>query len=76
MAWGGKIKTRMGVKERAWFLRNSNRRLPTPDLPDPRGVPRSVMKTLAYENLSADPVAFNARLQELLAAYQLNGGGK
>ena len=73
MAWGGKF-TRMTVKQRAHFLRSSNRRLPTPDLPDPRGVPRSVMKTLAQENLSSDPVAFNTRLQELLTAYKLNGG--
>ena len=76
MAWGGKIKTRMGAKERTWFLRNSHRRLPTPDVPDPnRSVPTSVMKALADENLSSDPVAFNTRLQELLAAYKLNGGG-
>ena len=74
MAWGGKIKTRMGVKERGYFLRHTHRRLPTPDLPDPRGVPRSVMKTLAQENLSADPIAFNARLQQLLRDYHKNGG--
>ena len=74
MAWGGKSQTRMGVKARNYFLRHTHRRLLTPDLPDPRGVPSSVMKTLAQENLSADPVAFNARLQELLAAYKLNGG--
>jgi len=64
----------MGVKARNYFLRSSNRRLPTPDLPDPRGVPRSIMKTLAYENLSSDPVAFNARLQQLLSDYHKNGG--
>ena len=75
MAFGGKIKTRMGVKERAWFLRNSHRSLPTPDIPVPnRSVPTSVMRALADENLSSDPVAFNARLQELLSAYKLNGG--
>ena len=74
MAFGGKIQTRMGVKARNYFLRNSNRRLPTPDLPDPRGVPKSVMRALAQENLSNDPVLFNKRLQELLAAYKLNGG--
>ena len=74
MAWGGKIQTRMGVKQRSYFLRHSHRRLSTPDLPVPRGVPRSVMKTLADENLSADPVAFNARLQQLLSDYHKNGG--
>ena len=75
MAWGGKIQTRMGAKQRNYFLRHSNRRLPTPDVPDPkRSVPRSVMKTLAMENLSSDLAAFNARLQQLLTAYKLNGG--
>ena len=73
MAWGGKF-TRMTIKQRSHFLRSSNRRLPTPDLPDPRGVPRSVMKTLALEGWSSDPVLFNKRLQELLAAYPKNGG--
>jgi hypothetical protein len=73
MAWGGKF-TRMTMKQRAHFLKTSNRSLPKSDLPDPRGIPKSVMRTLASENLSSDPVAFNARLQQLLAAYKLNGG--
>ena len=73
VAFGGK-QTRMGVKQRSYFLRNTHRRLPTPDLPDPRGIPKSVMKTLADENLSSDPVAFNTRLQQLLADYHKNGG--
>ena len=74
MAFGGKIKTRMGVKQRSYFLRNTHRRLPTPDLPDPRGVPKSVMRVLSQEQLSSDPVAFNTRLQQLLSDYQKNGG--
>jgi len=37
MSWGGKHQTRMGVKERAWFLRNSHRSLPKPE--NPHGVP-------------------------------------
>lgn len=74
MTWGGKIQTRMNAKQRQHFLRNSHRSLPKPDLPDSRGIPKSVMKTLAMENLSSDPVAFNKRLQQLLAAYHKNGG--
>jgi hypothetical protein len=46
-------------------------RLP-PRYDDPYGVPRAVQKQLAAENLSADPVKFNARLQELLVAFQQN----
>jgi hypothetical protein len=72
MAWGGKIQTRMGVKQRNHFLKNSHRALPKWENPD--GIPKAVMKTLAAEGLSADPVRFNARLQELLAAHHKNGG--
>jgi hypothetical protein len=49
-------------------------RQPPPDCPTPFSVPTSVMRTLQRESLSSDPVAFNARLQELLQAYKLNGG--
>jgi hypothetical protein len=72
MAWGGKIKTRMGEKERKWFLRNSHRSLPQQD--NPHGVPSIVMKVLQTEGLSHDPVKFNTRLQALLKAYKSNGG--
>lgn len=67
MAWGGN-HSRMTDKQRRHFLRNSHRSLPKPE--DPRGVPKAVMKTLAMENLSSDPVAFNKRLQELLAEHK------
>jgi hypothetical protein len=72
MAWGGKYAGRMNMKQRAWFLRNSHRSLPKRE--DPRGVPKSVMKTLASENLATDPALWNRRLQQLLTAYKLNGG--
>jgi len=49
------------------------RKPPPPDCPTPNSVPTSVMRTLQSESLR-DPVVFNARLQELLAAYKLNGG--
>jgi hypothetical protein len=47
---------------------------PLPKPQNPHGIPSEVMRTLARENLSSDPAAFNRRLQELLAAYKLNGG--
>jgi hypothetical protein len=72
MAWGGKRATRMGEKQRKHFLKNTHRSLPQQD--NPHGVPSTVMKTLQSENLSSDPIKFNARLQELLNAYKLNGG--
>jgi hypothetical protein len=75
MAWGGKIKTRMGEKQRKHFLHNSHRSLPKPDCPTPFSVPSTVMKTLQSENLSSDPVLFNKRLQQLLNAYKLNTKG-
>jgi hypothetical protein len=46
-------------------------RPPRPE--NPHGVPRSVMKTMQAERL--DPNDYNRRLQELLRAYKLNGGG-
>jgi hypothetical protein len=72
MSWGGKIQTRMGIKQRNNFFRHSNRALPPKE--NPLGVPRAIMKVLSQEQLSSDPVAFNARLQQLLKAYKLNGG--
>ena len=50
------------------------RRPPPPDCPTPHSVPTSVMRTLQQENLPSDPVKFNARLQQLLEDYKLNGG--
>jgi hypothetical protein len=71
MAWGGKVG-RMTEKQRKHFLRTANRRLPPQE--NPRGIPTEVMKTLAQENLSSDPAAFNRRLQELLAGRNLKDG--
>jgi len=42
------------------------------------GVPRAGLlppTSIAAEQLSSDPVVFKMRLQELLTAYKLNGGG-
>jgi hypothetical protein len=74
MAWGGKQKTRMGVTQRKYFLKNTHRRLPEPDCPTPFSVPTTVMKTLQSENLSSDLTKYNERLQALLEAYKANGG--
>jgi hypothetical protein len=41
---------------------------------NPHGIPTEIMKTLAQENLSSDPAAFNRRLQELLAGRSLKDG--
>jgi len=67
MAWGGN-HSRMTAKQRAHFLRTSNRSLPKQD--NPHGVPTVVMKQLQRERLSSDPVAFNTKLQELLAQHK------
>src|SRR5262249_6551800 len=71
MAWGGK-HSRMTEKQRKHFFRTSNRSLPRPE--PPQGIPTEIMRTLAQENLSSDPAAFNRRLQELLTAYKLSDG--
>jgi hypothetical protein len=73
MAWPGKpspkqktlasIRSRTALKPMKSMFEN------------PNGIPSEVMRTLANEGLSSDPVAFNRRLQQLLAAYRLNGGG-
>jgi len=55
-------------------LRFSHKRFYLPPPENPHGVPGAVMKALALENLPSDPVKWNARLQELLAAYKSNGG--
>ena len=63
MAWGGK-HSRMTSKQRAHFLRTSNRALPQPD--PPYGIPKRILKTLASEGPLPKDV-LNARLQALLA---------
>jgi len=70
MAWGGKVG-RMSAKVRNHFLRHTHRRLPLRE--NPLGIPRSIMRRLSEEQLSSDPIAFNARLQELLAAHKHGG---
>jgi hypothetical protein len=71
MAWAGKASSAQKT-----LLSHKSRRLPRPLPPpeNPLGVPKAVMKALSQEQLSSDPVAFNARLQELLQAYKTNGG--
>jgi hypothetical protein len=71
MAWAGKASGKQKT-----ILSIKSRRLPRPLPPpeNPLGVPRAIMRVLSQEQLSSDPVAFNARLQELLQAYKLNGG--
>ena len=66
---GGNVLARV---QRA--LSQSHRRHYLPPPENPHGVPSSVMKALAAEGLPLDPVKWNARLQELLTAYKLNGG--
>ena len=70
MAWGGKAGRLSGKHVKGMF--RIWRRPPPPDCPTPHSVPTSVMRTLQQEQVSADE--FNTRLQELLAAYKLNGG--
>lgn len=71
MAWGGKF-SRMTTKQRQHFLRTANRRLPQKD--NPLGIPSVVMKVLGREGLPPTKEAYVQRLNELLAAYKLNGG--
>lgn len=68
MSWGGRSGRLSGRFVKQMFRRW---RLP-PRYDDPRGVPRAVQKQLALENLPTDPVKWNARLQELLVAFQQN----
>jgi hypothetical protein len=73
MAWAGKPSSR---QKTAASLKSRTAPHPMPKLKsdNPTGVPTEVIKQISREGLSSDPVAFNARLQELLAAYKLNGG--
>jgi hypothetical protein len=70
MAWSN--RARLSGKQVKGMFRKW-RRPPPPDCPTPFSVPTSVMRTLQQERLD-DPASFNARLQELLAAYSKNGG--
>jgi len=63
MAWGGKIQTRMTVKQRNNFFRTSNRSLPPP--PDPE---REVLEQLGRERLPPTKEAYQQRYNELMAA--------
>jgi hypothetical protein len=73
MAWAGKPSSR---QKTAASLRSRTAPYPMPKarLDNPNGIPTEVIKQISREGLSSDPVAFNARLQELLSAYKLNGG--
>jgi hypothetical protein len=73
MAWAGKPsakqKTMASIKSRTAL-----KPMPKSTFDNPNGIPSEVMRTLARENLSGDPAAFNRRLQELLNAYKQNEG--
>jgi hypothetical protein len=72
MAWPGKPSAK---QKTAASIRSRTALKPMKSTFDnPHGIPSEVMRTLANENLSSDPTAFNARLQELLNAYEKNGG--
>jgi hypothetical protein len=68
MAWAGKPsakqKTMASIKSRT-----APHPMPKARFDNPNGIPSEVMRTLARENLSSNPAAFNRRLQELLNAY-------
>jgi hypothetical protein len=56
--------------QKNWQVRNykrASRWLPPKE--DPRGIPKSVMRALQSENIS-DPIEYNNRLQQLLAAHK------
>ena len=64
---GGNVLARV---TRALSLSHRRHYLPPPE--NPHGVPSVVMKALSAEQLPSDPVKWNARLQELLVAFQQN----
>jgi len=68
MAW--RNNSRLSGKQ----LKGMFRKWRLPRYDDPYGVPREIQKQLALENLPSDPIKWNARLQELLNAYKVNGG--
>jgi hypothetical protein len=69
MAWGG-ARGRLSGKVVKGMFRKWHRP-PPPDCPTPHSIPKSVMRALQSEQLS-DLSEYNARLQELLAAYKSN----
>jgi hypothetical protein len=73
VAWAGKPSSR---QKTAASVKSRTAPHPMPKLKsdNPNGVPTEIMKQLSQEGLSSDPAAFNRRLQQLLAAYKLNGG--
>ena len=73
MSWAGKPSSK---QKTAASLKSRTAPHPMPKLraENPSGIPTEVIKQISREGLSSDPVAFNARLQELLTAYKLNGG--
>jgi hypothetical protein len=70
MSWAGKPSSR---QKTAASLKSRQQPRSLPPKENPAGVSRAIMRQLAAEGLSSDPVAFNARLQELL--LKDNNGG-
>jgi hypothetical protein len=72
MAWGGRSGRLSGR-----FVKGMFRKWRQPPLrEDPNGIPRAVMKGLAWETLPLDKETYQRKLQELLQAYQQNGEQK
>ncbi len=46
---------------------------PLPKVDDPRGIPTSVLKGLAFEQLPLDKGSYQEKLNELLASYKPKG---
>ena len=69
MAW------RNGARLTSKFIKGMNRKWHALRPENPRGIPKVVMRALANEQLSSDPVAFNLRLQQLLALHELSKRG-
>jgi hypothetical protein len=70
MAWMGKPNAR----QKGRLSRESRRRPhPLPKVDDPRGIPSSVLKGLAFEQLPLDRGSYQEKLNELLAAYKPKG---
>jgi hypothetical protein len=68
-----RLKSGLGRVRQA--LKASHRRYYVAPPENPRGVPSSVMKALAREQLPTDVAAFDLRLQQLLTLHQLNKEG-
>jgi hypothetical protein len=70
MAWAGKAS---GAQKTMMSIKSRQHRKSLPPMENPNGIPKAVMKKLSLERLSDDPVAFNTRLQQLLAEHKLGG---